>query len=92
MDPLAIIPITVTGMLIDAHAAGDAVLRDDYDEARFRTHLLALKAGVLGLCPLCAAALRLEAELGPLGRPPGIGYGATLLRVADELESIESPL
>ena len=75
-------------MLSDASAAGDALLHGDFDEGRFRIHLLILKAEALGLPGLSAAAQKLGAELGPMGRPPGTGYGASLLQVADELETM----
>jgi hypothetical protein len=73
---------------IDADATGEAVLQGDLDEARFRIRLLATKAGAMGLSELSAAAAVLCIELGPMGGSPTPGYGAGLLRVANELWTV----
>jgi len=80
--------ITLALMVSESHALGEAVLQDDLDEARFRTHLLAVCASALGLQSLSNAAARLGHDLGPVESAPGRGYGASLLLVADELETL----
>jgi len=71
----------------DASAVAEAVLRGDLDEARFRTHLLAFRAGSLELRALSAAAEVLGLQLGPMGGLPNVSYGAGLLQVAEELRA-----
>jgi hypothetical protein len=88
VEPWNAVPITLELLAADATATGDAVLQNDFDEARFRMYLLRLKADVLGLPGLSAATATLRTALGPVGSAPATGYGADLLRVADELESI----
>ncbi len=85
-------PATLTAMFSDAIAVGDAALRGDFDEARFRTHELVAKAYALGFTPLAVAAALLEASLGSSGSPPRVDYGASMLRVADALNAVRSPL
>ena len=64
-----------------------AVLVGDFDEARFRTNLLVAKAAIAGLTNVAIAAGELSDTLGPPGAPPGVGFGAEILRIADELEA-----
>jgi hypothetical protein len=75
-------------LVVDANATGDAVLQLDFDEARFRTHLLRQKAEALDLPRLAVAAAVLGTALGPAGRAPAADYGAGLLQLADELATI----
>lgn len=67
---------------------GDAALGSDMDEARFRAQLIAAKADDAGYVDLALAAAHLVAVLGPVGTTPGVGYGAGMLRVADELDRL----
>jgi hypothetical protein len=64
------VAVTLAMVVTDANATGEAVLRGDLDEARFRVGLLAFKAGALGLIELPTAAGILCIELGPLGGAP----------------------
>jgi hypothetical protein len=83
---------TLTSMFDDAKAAGEAALRRDFDETRFRTQQLATKAYGLGLAPLAIAAALLSASLGPAGSVPNADYGAGMLRLADELDAVRFTL
>jgi hypothetical protein len=80
--------LSVAAMIADANAAGDAALRQDFDEARFRTHCLKARAIALGFNSVAAAAASLTTRLGPVGAAPSLGYGASMLAVADELDLI----
>jgi hypothetical protein len=88
VEPFGTAPIILEMLVVDANATGDAVLQLDFDEARFRTHLLRLKAEALGLPRLAAAAAILGTALGPAGHATALDYGAGLLQLADELETI----
>ena len=83
--------VTLTTLALDASALAVAVLEDDMDEVRFRTHRLASKADALGLSAVSTAAAFLGTELGPSGTTPALGYGAGLMRLADMLCSIAVP-
>jgi hypothetical protein len=71
----------------EAGAVSTAVLAGDIDEARFRTHLLVARADVAGLDGVAVAAGELLVTLGPPRTPPGVGFGAIILRLADELDA-----
>jgi len=82
-------PILDVAVLVnEAAAMGDAALAKDMDEARFRAQLIAAKADLAGYVDLAIAAAHLVAVLGPVGTTPGPGYGAGILRVADELDAL----
>ncbi|WP_036114667.1 MULTISPECIES: hypothetical protein [Luteibacter] len=82
-------PILDVAVLVsEAAAMGDAALEKDMDEARFRAQLIAAKADLAGYVDLAIAAAHLVAVLGPVGTTPGPGYGAGILRVADELDAL----
>jgi hypothetical protein len=72
----------------EAAGVSTAILAGDIDEARFRTHLLVAKADIAGLERVAAAAGTLLAALGPAGSPPGVGFGAEILHLADELDAV----
>lgn len=66
----------------------DAAPASDLDEARFRAMLLAAKADAAGYVDLALAAAHLVVILGSLWTMPSTGYGAGMLRVANELEAL----
>ncbi|KJV34772.1 hypothetical protein [Luteibacter yeojuensis] len=68
----------------NAVAIGDAALAEDFDEARFRTHLVIVGAESLGMMALLHAAKVVEATLGESGDPLP-GYGAAILGLAKSL-------
>lgn len=80
--------LSVSRMMLDATAIGDALLRRDFDEARFRTNCITLEANALGLGRLSAAVELLSSQLGSAGGKFNNGYGAGLLKVVEELEAI----
>jgi hypothetical protein len=88
MSHPGMIDVSFVAMAGDATAAGDAVLRRDLDEARFRTHQVAVKAKAMGLSTLFAAARVAHADLGPMGGAPRPSYGASLLHLAAELDAL----
>lgn len=59
----------------DAAAMGDAALAGDFDEARFRTQIIAAKADAGVHVDLIIAAAHLVVTPGPPGSLPGDGYG-----------------
>lgn len=67
---------------------GDAALALDLDEARFRAQLIAARADEAGYVDLALAAAHLVITLGPVGAVPSSGYGAGMLRVANELDAL----
>lgn len=79
---------TIAEMVFDARAAGDAALWRDFDESRFRAHILMGKAYALGFTDLALAAAALEADLGPPGTEPGTAYGASMVLVAEEINAV----
>ncbi|MGY3232997.1 hypothetical protein ACVWWJ_004481 [Luteibacter sp. HA06] len=83
--------LTHAAVVQEAAAASDALLTGDVDEARFRIHLLVAKADIAGFEQVSRAAALLLARLGAPGNVPGTGYGACLIKLADELDSA-SPL
>jgi hypothetical protein len=66
----------------------DAALASDFDEARFRAQLIAEGADEAGHADLALAAAHLALVLGPIGTSPSPGYGAGMLRVANELGAL----
>jgi hypothetical protein len=72
----------------EAVAISDAVLAGDLNEVRFRANLLVVAADIAGLSKVAAAAADLVLTLGPAGTQPQSGYGANLIRVADELDAV----
>lgn len=91
MDPYDQAALTFAAVVQEAAAVGDATLAGNLEEARFRAHLLVTKADVAGFTGVSQAAAQLLGTLGPPGEPPGVGYGAVLVRVADELDAIDLP-
>jgi hypothetical protein len=80
--------LTVAEIVRDSAAMNDAALAGDFDEARFRALLVASKADAAGLVDVALAAAYLVTVLGPVESNPGAGYGAAMLRVADELDRV----
>jgi len=74
-------------VVAEAAAVSNAALAGDLDEARFRANLLASRADNAGLSKVAAAAADLVLTFGPAGTEPRSGYGANLIRVADELDA-----
>jgi hypothetical protein len=83
--------LKLTPLAIDADALGEAVLLHDFEEARFRTYLLASSAASAGFAELAQAADTLSKALGSTDGVPKAGYGAGLLLVADALMSLGMP-
>jgi len=75
----------------EAAAMSDAALAGDLEEARFRARLLIAKADRARFVGVSLATADLLATLGPPGAPPDVGYGAQMLRVADELDAVPLP-
>ena len=82
---------TLMSMFADAKEVGEAALRGDFEEARFRTQQLAATALHLRFTHLAAAATSLGISLGRSGSAPKADYGVGMLRVADELNSVCAP-
>jgi hypothetical protein len=80
--------LDVAMLVREAAAMGDAALASDLDEARFRAQLIAAKADDAGYVDLALAAAHLVVIFGPVGTTPSPGYGAGILRVADELDKL----
>jgi hypothetical protein len=80
--------LDVAVLVREAAAMGDAALEKDMDEARFRAQLIAAKADDAGYVDVALAAAHLVVILGPVGTTPGAGYGAGILRIADELDAL----
>jgi hypothetical protein len=80
--------LDVAALVQEAAAMGDAALALDLDEARFRAQLIAAKADEAGYVDLALAAAHLVVVLGPVGTTPSPGYGAGVLRVANELDEL----
>ncbi|PWF66183.1 hypothetical protein CBX98_25265, partial [Vibrio sp. T9] len=80
--------LDVAVLVRDAAGMNDAALALDLDEARFRAQLIAAKADVAGYVDLALAAAHLVVVLGPVGTAPSPGYGAGMLRVAEELGAL----
>ncbi|MGN6479495.1 hypothetical protein [Luteibacter sp.] len=67
---------------VDCMAMNDAALATDLDEARFRAHLICVRADELGLHAVSDAAADVAAILGDPGTEPSPGYGHAMLRLA----------
>jgi hypothetical protein len=80
--------LDVAVLVREAADMNDAALALDLDEARFRAQLIAAKADDLGYVDLALAAAHLVVILGPVATMPLPGYGAGMLRVADELDAL----
>ncbi|WP_036114444.1 MULTISPECIES: hypothetical protein [Luteibacter] len=80
--------LAIAEMAQDSAAMVDAALAGDFDEARFRAQLIVAKADAAGLLNLTLAAAYICDRLGPIDSVPKDGYGAGMLRVADELDRI----
>ncbi|KAF1004364.1 MAG: hypothetical protein GAK28_04071 [Luteibacter sp.] len=61
------------------------MLASDFEEARFRAHLVASLAEDLGLSPIVDAARDVELRLGRLGQEPLAGYGAAIARLSEAI-------
>jgi hypothetical protein len=83
--------LALASLATDANAIGEAVLLEDFDEARFRVALLATNARAAGFANVALAATLLLEALGPDDSIPAVGFGATLLLVADALMVFGSP-
>lgn len=88
MEPRENHILDVAALVREAAAMGDAALALDLDEARFRAQLIAGKADAAGYVDLALAAAHLVVVLGPAGTSPSPGYGAGMLRVADQLGAL----
>jgi hypothetical protein len=80
--------LAVAEIVRDSAAMNDAALAGDMDEARFRAQLIVAKADAAGHLDLVLAAAHLVHTLGPAGTTPLPGYGAGMLRIANELDRI----
>lgn len=80
--------LAVAEIVRDSVAMNDATLAGDFDEARFRAQLIVAKADAAGHLDLVLAAAYTLDRLGPAGSSPRDGYGAGMLRVANELDKI----
>lgn len=78
----------VAVLVREAAAINDDALALDFDGARFGSQLIAAKADHLGHVDLAIAAAHLAVILGPVGTTPPPGYGAGMLRVANELDAL----
>ncbi|MET4675926.1 MULTISPECIES: hypothetical protein [unclassified Luteibacter] len=80
--------LAVAEIVRDSVAMNDATLAGDFDEARFRAQLIVAKADAAGHLDLVLAAAYTLDRLGAAGSRPRDGYGAGMLRVANELDKI----
>ena len=80
--------LDVAALVREAAAMNDAALASDLDEARFRARLIAARADESGYVDLALAAAHLVIVLGPPGTTPSPGYGAGMLRVANQLDAL----
>lgn len=80
--------LAVAEIVRDSGAMNDAILAADFDEARFCAQLIFAKADAAGHLDLLLAAAYTLDRLGPAGSSPRDGYGAAMLRVANEIDKI----
>jgi hypothetical protein len=75
-------------LLLNAVAMSEAAIDEDFDELRFRTHLLLIdvQRSGLDLIELEDQAEMLVCLLGPLGSKPNERYGLALCELAAQVE------
>ena len=88
MEPIEESILNVAEIVRESAAMNDAALAGDFDEARFRAQLIVAKADAAGHLDLVLAAAHLIHLLGPTGTTPRPGYGAGMLRIANELDRL----
>jgi hypothetical protein len=76
-------------LAIDAMAISRAMLDRDFDEARFRAHLVLCEASTMGLPAVGASAQKILDVLGPLGTAPAPGIGRALLELSGAIDAVE---
>ena len=69
----------------EAIAMNEAILGRDFDEARFRAHLIRVMAAESECTEVWRAARDVSELLGETGGLPRAGYGQAVLRLADRL-------
>jgi hypothetical protein len=72
---------------IEAVAIGQAMLDSDYEEARFRAHLLHSQACDLAIDEVADAARDVLHHL-PMGGPPKTGIGRAMLRLSSAVDAV----
>lgn len=70
-----------------AMAVSQALLDRDFDEGRFRAHLVVCDASTAGLTTVGAAARCVLYLLGPAGSVARLGIGLALLRLSEAIEA-----
>jgi len=80
--------IDLAELIRDASAVGEAVLACDLAEARFRVHLVACRAELLGMQRVVQIAELMELDLRRDETAVLLGVGATMLRLADEIDRV----
>jgi hypothetical protein len=68
-------------------AVSQALLALDFDEGRFRAHLVVCDASSAGFTAVGLAARCVLRLLGPAGTVPGVGIGLALLRLAEAIDA-----
>jgi len=82
-------PSDVTRQIIeDNNGMTEAIITQDWDEARFRCQLIAGHAAEAGFTAAGLAAVAMRASLGVFGSQPGHGYGNAMLKLADEVDAL----
>ncbi|QWT22131.1 hypothetical protein KPL74_09000 [Bacillus sp. NP157] len=74
-------------LALEASAIGQAMLDSDYEEARFRAHVLCSDAAELGLDDVARAALDVLGFLPADHSSPKPGVGRAMLRLCLAVES-----
>jgi hypothetical protein len=87
MDDAELSKLNFAAVAQEAAAMSDAALAGDMDEARFRALMLAAKAEVAGFVGVESAVAALIQTLGKAGGPPGVGFGAGMINVAEAIEA-----
>jgi len=77
--------LTRAHLAFEATAIGEALLDCDFEEARFRCHLLRAYAGEHEFEAVAEGAVDVLAHLPP-GAPPRAGIGRALLRLTDVID------
>lgn len=88
MRPSEASVLTVAEIVRDSAAMNEAALAGDFDEARFRAHVISSKARELSLRGVALAASHLIDILGKPAREPNAGVGAAMVWLADELDKV----